>query len=100
MKKARKAAAAGSSYGLYALACCYEAGRGVAKDPVRALSYYKMAAQKNNRYALLMLGRCYEKGIGTDPDLFEARRWYARAAELDTVFAQEKVDMLDKAALE
>lgn len=47
-----------------------------------------------------MLGRCYEKGIGTDPDLFEARRWYARAAELDTVFAQEKVDMLDKAALE
>ena len=93
----QKAAAQDNAYGQYALACAYEAGRGVEEEPVKALYYYKKSAQQGYKYAMFMLARCYEKGIGTDRDLRAALRWYEKAAEQDMVFAGDKVKALERA---
>ena len=77
----RRAAESGNSYGVYELACCYENGRGVAKDPARAASLYKIAADAGNRYAQFMIGRCYEGGLGVTQDKYEAVRWYKKAGQ-------------------
>ncbi|MBR5124343.1 MAG: sel1 repeat family protein [Clostridia bacterium] len=57
------------------LGMCYEQGRGVDVDPLRAFRLYETAAEAGYPYAKYRLGLCYDQGVKgesrdvTDPDL-------------------------------
>ena len=63
-----------------ALGLCYEMGRGVAEDKLKATEYYRQAAEKGNVTAQCNLGYCYYTGIGVEEDDGEAAKWFAKAA--------------------
>jgi TPR repeat protein len=56
-------------------------GRGVDRDAIAALGWFRKAAAGGDAMGMNMLGRCFEKGWGTAEDRTEATRWYARAAQ-------------------
>lgn len=67
--------------GLYALAAAYDHGDGVAADPDRALSLYKLAAMNGAPEAQTALGTYFYNGErGLKRDLSVARGWFEQAA--------------------
>lgn len=54
----QRAAEKGLRAALRSLACCYEVGRGVERDPLRAWDLYKKAAAAGDPVAHLNLGTC------------------------------------------
>jgi len=59
----------------------YRDGRGVDKDEVRAVNWYRLAAEQGYSDAQVNLGLMYEEGLGVLKDEMEAISWYCRAAE-------------------
>ena len=55
------------------------AGDGVAKDPVEAADYYRLAAEQGDTLAQAHLGLCHLTGNGVDQDLEEAVRLFREA---------------------
>lgn len=81
--------------GLYALAACYDAGSGVARDENKAERLYKKAllplreeASGGDLYAQVDLALMYEFGKVVKKDDVEALRWYRRAAKQGYARAQ------------
>ena len=72
----------------FALAKKYDTGDGVAKDPAKAVEYYKKAAEQGHVRAQYNLGVDYDNGIGVAKDETEAARWYLKAAEQEHAEAQ------------
>ncbi len=64
----------------YNLGVCYEQGKGVAKDQVEAVKWYRKAAEQNDAEGQLYLGLSYVKGEGVAEDLVEAYKWLLLAA--------------------
>ena len=60
----RKDGASASAETLYAIAQCYENGRGVEKDIKTAFLYYYEAAEKGHERARGTVSECYRRGIG------------------------------------
>jgi len=56
-------------------------GHGIARDPVLALRWFRIAAARGHLAALNMVGRCLELGWGCAPDLPGAARHYRAAGE-------------------
>jgi len=50
------------------LANLYKNGTGVPRDPAKALSWLRKAAEKNYPPAFVALGAAYEQGMGTNKD--------------------------------
>lgn len=73
------------------LADYYQLGLLVAKDPVRALTLRRAAAQAGNVDAEVILGRQYEEGDGVKADPSEALKWYRRAAAQDDPGALDRL---------
>jgi TPR repeat protein len=63
------------------LGLCYECGRGVEKDVVEAVKWYRKAAEQGHSRAQCNLGYMYEIGRGVETDVAEAVKWYRKAAE-------------------
>ena len=63
-----KAAEDGDAGGMYALAECHLFGKGVPKDPKRAIELLTAASALNNPRAMNLLGDLYRKGV---PGLLE-----------------------------
>jgi TPR repeat protein len=59
----------------------YEYGKGVDRDPVKAVEWYRKAAELGLVTAQLELGDLYRIGEGVQQDYFEAAKWFRRAAE-------------------
>ncbi len=78
----------------YELGRNYEAGRGVAKDPVAAVRWFRRAAEAGYRPAMVSLAAACEAGRGTPADIGEAIRWYGRAAELGDPLAQTSLGVI------
>lgn len=55
-------------------------GRGIARDPQLALTWFRIAARQGHVMAGNMVGRCLENGWGCEIDLSEAARHYRQAA--------------------
>ena len=60
----RKDGIEASAETLYAIAQCYEKGRGVEQDRRTAFLYYYEAAEKGSERARATVSECYRKGIG------------------------------------
>jgi len=55
-------------------------GRGIQRDPVLAVRWFRIACTQGNAMAHNMLGRCLEHGWGCDPDPSAAACEYRKAA--------------------
>jgi hypothetical protein len=63
------------------LGLCYDNGRGVERDPVKAAEWYRKAADQGNADAQVNLGVCCAKGDGVERDLAKAAAWFRKAAD-------------------
>ena len=87
--KALKPADAGNPVAAQIAGLCYEFGRGTDKDMVKAVRYYKIAAEAGLSTSLLNLGVAYQYGEGgLDIDLKKAVDLYRKAAEKGDRIAQ------------
>src|SRR5262245_21383616 len=65
----------------FLLGMLYDAGHGIARDPSRAASWYRKAAQQEHLMAQLFLGVLLHSGEGVKRDYAEAARWFRAPAE-------------------
>jgi hypothetical protein len=72
----------------------YETGTIVARDPGRAVEWYRKAAQQNDVLGEWLLGRSLYSGSGASKDLSEAGRWLQKAAEHNDPFGQYLLGMV------
>jgi hypothetical protein len=63
----------------YELGRCYQDGRGVEKDPVQAVAWYRKAADNLSVNAKYELGVMYANGRGVRKNDAVAVRWYRKA---------------------
>jgi TPR repeat protein len=73
------------------LAGCYESGRDVPKDIVKALALYQQAATGGEANGWFRLGKIYADGLGVEPDLPKALGYYRQGARAGVVEAQYNV---------
>ena len=71
-----------------AIGFCYDHGRGVTYDPIKAIYWCTKAAEQGYSNAQYNLGNCYYSGHGVQQDYTQAFKWYKKAAELGNADAQ------------
>ena len=77
---------------ILSLAECYSHGLGVDKDYVKAIYYYKIAAQKgDNPMAMYNLGAMYFHGMGIEANPSQSFEYFLKAAKLDYPLALQRV---------
>src|SRR4029077_6408295 len=72
------------------LGSMYEAGAGVAKDPVQAAHWYQKAFEQGNVPMAARLGQLYEN----TKDMPQAAVWYQKAATQGNVDAQIRLGVM------
>jgi TPR repeat protein len=72
----------------YKLGKCYFEGNSVAKDPEKAVSWWRKAADQGLAEAQLNLGVCYFKGVGVAQDQVKAVSLWEKAGEQGLAEAQ------------
>jgi TPR repeat protein len=65
-----------------------EFGRGTAKDPTQAATWYRKAADQGDMVAQGHLGRLYRLGTGVPRDAAQAAKWSIKAASQGNAAAQ------------
>lgn len=88
----RRAAEFGSTAAASMLGYCYFAGKGVSKNPIKALEWWRSAAADNHAYSIYMIGYCYYSGTGVEQNFDEALAWMQRAESLGFADAREIID--------
>lgn len=66
----------------------YRAGKGLPKNEIEAVKWYRKAADQGHAIAEFNLALCYEQGIGIPRNSEEAFRWYKLAAVHGNIEAQ------------
>lgn len=69
----------------------YSIGKGVPKDAVQALAWYRKAADQDNANAQFNLGNRYNKGEVVPKNDVQAVAWYLKATDQQHVDAQLKL---------
>ncbi len=80
----------GDAEAQFSLGFCYDDGRGVAKDAVEAVKWYRKAAEQGHPEAQFNLGYCYANGQGVGKDKVEAYAWFGMAAKADSDAAESR----------
>jgi hypothetical protein len=75
----------------FELATCYESGRDVPKDIVKAIALYHQAAAGGEANGWFRLGKIYADGLGVEPDRPKALGYYRQGAHAGVVEAQYNV---------
>ena len=70
------------------LGIIYSTGTGTSQDYVKAVGWYRLAADQGIAKAQYALGFMYYKGYGTRQDYFKSVRWWKLAAEQGYAKAQ------------
>ena len=78
------------------LGICYYLGKGVAKDFVEAVKWYRKAAEQGDAGAQFLLGDCYVIGEGVAKDFVEAYGWYNLASATHKNAAEKRDDLEKK----
>ena len=78
--KFNSAAQQGNKKAQYYLGRCYDKGRGVSEDNVKAFEWYQKSALPDYHKAQYELGRCYKKGKGTAKDFVKAAEYLGFSA--------------------
>ena len=88
---------------------CYQHGRGVEADSIRAIELYTLSINKGNRklfdnhlelaskgsvFSNVFLAMCYQKGIGTSRDIQKCVEHYQAASQLNSPDAQRELGLL------
>ena len=81
----------GAPHDLDSIGACYLFGRGVKKDPKKAVFYFQSAAQQGLASAQTHLGSCYYSGTGVTKNYQQAFEWFKKAAEKGDVTAQDNL---------
>ncbi len=89
LKWMTSAANNGSLEACKSLGKAYMGGYGIAKDPAKAFSYIKAAAQQKDPAAMYDLGICYSRGIGCQKDRTAAVKWIKQSANAGNAEATE-----------
>jgi len=71
----------GNAKAMCELGMCLENGKGVGKDPQKAVQWYGKSAVGGDTNGMYNVGRCLEFGIGVEKNLKQAAGWYQRAAD-------------------
>lgn len=58
-----------------------DGGKGVAKNPQKAVEWFRKAAEQGYSNAQDELGKCYARGTGIPKDMTKAVEWFAKSAE-------------------
>lgn len=66
----------------------FDKGKGVPKDQVEAVKWYRKAAEQNYARAQYDLGPCYLDGEGVPENQVEGVKWFRKAAEQNLAAAQ------------
>jgi TPR repeat protein len=82
------------------LGSSYSRGQGVPKDEVRALQYYRRAAELGSAVAMDNIGSYYATGRGVALDKVQAIAWYRRAAAHGYVPAMNNLGVLYSAQVQ
>ena len=77
----QKASDKGHPRSMLQLGMIYEDGKGVKKDPAKALVLFRKAAKKGEADAMNEIGIAYQEGIGVKKNIPEAIKNYKQAAE-------------------
>lgn len=80
VEKLRQTADLGDVQAQFNLGLCYEFGRGVAKDQIMAMKWFRDAAEQGYDEAQYTLGCCYNGDEGFPKDAGEAVKWWGKAA--------------------
>ena len=88
IEEVKAKAEAGDAQSQAELGLRYEQGKGVAKDQVEAVKWFRKAAEQNDAMAQYNLGFCYTSGEGVAKDHAEAAKWYRKAAEQNLALGQ------------
>lgn len=91
------AAAQGHVEACFALALCYDAGRGVNEDALDAAAWFKQAAEQGHGAAMFRYAECLRVGRGELQDAKRANEWCFKAAAKGCVDAQYKAALLCEA---
>ena len=75
----------------FELASCYENGRDVPKDIVKAIALYRQAAAGGEANGWFRLGKIFADGLGVEPDRPKALEYYRQGARAGVVEAQYNV---------
>lgn len=78
----------------YKLAVMYFDGNGVAKNEIKAIAWFKKAAENGSSDASFNLGLIYDKGLGVPKNSKLAFKWYNDAAILGDADAAYKVSIM------
>ena len=87
----RQRAEQGSAIAQFTLGSCYANGRGVVRNYVEAVKWYRLSAEQSYAAAQNRLGVCYSRGLGVAPNYVEAVAWYRKAAEQGNAFAEDNL---------
>ena len=90
----KKLAEAGNAVAQFKLGSAYELGKGVTKDQVEAVKWYRKAAEQGNANAQFSLGTAYCNGKGLAMDDKEAVKWFRKAADQGHLPAQKFLELL------
>ena len=78
---------AGDESAIVELGLRHMSGVGVEADPLRAVQWFKLGADKGYPLATTYLGRCYLKGSGIEVNVAEAIKCFERAAAVNNTMA-------------
>jgi TPR repeat protein len=79
----------------YHLGLCYQNGKGIQRDPEKAVHWYKRAAEKEIPEAEFKLGECYHTGYGgLNLDIELAEFFYRKAESRGDLSATAKLETL------
>jgi len=80
----------------FRLGSIYFHGKGVPKDYVEAVRWYRKSAEQGNAKGQYSLGYMYHEGNGVPQDYAEATRWWRKAAEQGDARAQDTLGVAYK----
>lgn len=84
----------GSAQAQFSVGVLYASGDGVQRDLVKALHWYRSAAEQGDAAAQNNLGVLYATGQGVSQDETEALHWYRKAAAQGHSLAQHNLEGL------
>ncbi|MBM3554614.1 MAG: trypsin-like serine protease [Alphaproteobacteria bacterium] len=84
----------GDAVAQYQIGLLYDQGTTVAKNPAKALRWYRHAADQGHALALNNLGVMHERGIGLVQNYAEALTFFRRAAEKNNAIAMNNLGIM------
>ncbi len=96
VEEIKKEAEKGDPEAQFNLGVLYINGRGVAKDVIEGIKWYRKAAEQGNARAQVSLGASYYAGSGVPKDYVEADKWINLASAQGLEGARQFLNMVEQ----